>query len=141
MDSKLKETHKQRRRVQTRRQYLPPGLIVWGVVATIAVLANYRYAEAQTDAPKAKVQSPTPQQPQAIQPAKPSTKAAAEGGGGCGDKSTAGAQPVKVTEGAKWVCEKTQITHDGIWRGQPIVCDFVMRNDGTEDLTFTAKGG
>ena len=141
MHSKLKETHRQRTRGQTRRQYLPPGLMVWGVVATIAGLANYRYAEAQTDAPKAKVQSPTPQQPQAIQPAKPSGKAAAEGGGGCGDKSTAGAQPVKVTEGAKWVCEKTTIKHNGIWRGQPIVCDFAMRNDGSEDLTFTAKGG
>ena len=141
MRSRLRETHNQRRRVQKRRQYLPPGLMVWSLAATIAVLANHRYAEAQTDSPKAKAESPTPQPRKAIRSDRPSTTPEPKAAGGCGDKSQAGAQTVKVTEGAEWACEKTTIKHDGIWRGQPIVCDFVMRNDGSEDLTFTAKGG
>lgn len=60
---------------------------------------------------------------------------------GCGSKSASAAKPIKLADGAKWVCEKPKIVRDEIWRGQPIVCDFAIRNDGTEALTYTARGG
>lgn len=155
MHTRLKRTHRRRRRTQVPalRRCSSMGLIALGVIAGIVVLMGYQPVEAQTDAAKADSQPPPQKQPEAIQPAispsKTPAKAGAGCGGksggkgcaGCGGKSAAAAKPLKVAEGAKWACEKSKITQDGIWRGQPVVCDFAIRNEGSEPLTFTARGG
>ena len=122
-------------------RHLPLGLMARAVIAGLIVLVSCRQADAQADTAKAEPQPSASKQPKAIQPAVSPGKLAPKAGGGCGDKSTAATKLAPATEEAKWVCEETKITKEGIWRGQPIVCDFAIRNDGTKDLTFTARGG
>jgi len=52
-----------------------------------------------------------------------------------------GAAGQKKDSKARWVCEKPTVTLEPVWSGQPLVCDFVLRNDGTENLTIKARGG
>ena len=43
---------------------------------------------------------------------------------------------------AKWVCDKPTSAVDPIWRGQAkLTFNFDIRNEGTADLRFRAKGG
>ncbi|MBU0719133.1 MAG: hypothetical protein KJ749_12860 [Planctomycetes bacterium] len=106
--------------------YVSRNGLVWATVLAIAVGASY--ATAQTTAEPTPDSQNTPLQ--ATQEAAP---------GGCqGDSG----QPVTETkEGAKWFCETPTITHDKVWRGDPITCDFKIENKGTEPLKINAKGG
>jgi hypothetical protein len=42
--------------------------------------------------------------------------------------------------GARWGCEKPTIFVE-VWSGEPIICNFALRNEGTEDLLVKARGG
>ena len=61
------------------------------------------------------------------------------------DKAGQGQQPTagpdsKGKGGARWVCEKPTISVE-VWSGEPIICNFALRNEGTEDLLVKARGG
>jgi len=43
---------------------------------------------------------------------------------------------------AKWVCDKTEVSVDPVWRGDGrLTFGFDIRNEGTEDLKIKASGG
>jgi hypothetical protein len=43
---------------------------------------------------------------------------------------------------AKWACDKTVVELEPVWRGKDrLTFPFDIRNEGTADLRFRARGG
>ena len=43
--------------------------------------------------------------------------------------------------GARWKCDKLVVEVGPIWTGQPLACNFPIRNEGTEELVVRTKPG
>lgn len=82
----------------------------------------------------AKAKNPLPTRPGAKINRKRSSKLA--------NRNPAARSTLVPDPNAKWVCDKPVVIADPVWRGQKaLTFNFDIRNEGTADLKFNARGG
>ena len=142
------------------------ALVAAATTVTVFVLAGVAFAQPPND-PKQNQPPPPAEQPKtegadkpAVPPAAPVTDVPPPKPA-CGDqgivpgwaermeafekssqeaKRSTDASPGKEG-GPRWVCERPIIVVQPVWSGEALVCDFPIRNEGTEDLVIKARGG
>lgn len=120
-----------------------PGRLRSAVVVVAAfALTSAGHAFCQTvDKPKKNNPSLSQSEPKGKTAAKCKTGPTATANRQGSDKPdmTQGLSPKHA--GPRWACDETTIIRKPVWRGEPVVCDFKVRNEGTEDLQIKARGG